>query len=90
MFAESMVVGTPSLRRVRDGGYHPGRLRGASGIRNDIEGAAIANKQFRMSSFAVRQETLETVRRNVAIDREEERIAVGLSDDVQGLVGTVM
>jgi hypothetical protein len=52
MFSEPVVVGTPGARRVRDVRYHPGRFRCASENRNDIRGAANANKKLRMSSFA--------------------------------------
>lgn len=51
-FCGPQVVGTPGVRRVRDGRYHPGRFRCASEKRNDIEGAANANKKLRVSSFA--------------------------------------
>jgi hypothetical protein len=50
-----MRVGAPSMGRARDSGRHPGRLRCSSKSRNDIEGAAIANKKLRMSSFAASQ-----------------------------------
>jgi hypothetical protein len=54
VFAQAVVVGAPSVRLGRDRGSHPGRIFFASGNLNDIEGAALANRKFRMSSHAAR------------------------------------
>ena len=52
VFAKAMVVGASCPRCVRYGGCHPRRITCTSENLNDIEAAALANKKFRMSSFA--------------------------------------
>jgi hypothetical protein len=52
VFAQTMVVGASCSRRVRDCGCHPKRITGTWENLNDIEAAALANKKFKMSSFA--------------------------------------
>ena len=54
MFEEPVVLGSPSVRQVRDGGYLPGRFRCASESRKDIESAATSNKKLGMPSLAAR------------------------------------
>ena len=52
VFAQAMVVGAPRARSARAGGCHLARITGTAQILNDIEGAALANRKFRMSSLA--------------------------------------
>ena len=57
------IFGIPTRVRLgRDRGGHPGRIFFASENLNDIEGAALANRNFRMSAFAAALATDPTVR----------------------------
>jgi hypothetical protein len=54
VFAKAMVVGAPCLRCAPDAGCHPRRVTCTSEKVNDIAGASLANKKFKMYSFAAR------------------------------------
>jgi hypothetical protein len=58
VFAQTMIVSAACPRRVRDCGCHPRSITGTSENLNDIEAAALANKKFKMSSFAARFGTI--------------------------------